>query len=68
MSRWFPSKTETYEWIVDQEKEFVEAHNKNPYLSIEDWLEKYIFIDKHEILFGGIHQDLYEWLAVLVDT
>jgi hypothetical protein len=45
-----------------------EAHNKNPNLSTEGWLERYIFIDIHEIFFGGIHQELYEWLARLADT
>jgi hypothetical protein len=68
MSRWFPSKTETQKWIEDQEKDFVEAHNKNPNLSTEYWLEKYIFTDIHKIFFGGIHQELYEWLARLADT
>ena len=29
---------------------------------------RYIFTDIHKILFGGIHQELYEWLARLVDT
>jgi hypothetical protein len=65
MSRWFPSKIETQKWIEDQEKVFIEAQNKNPNLSTEDWLEKYIFIDIHEIFFGGIHQELYEWLSRL---
>jgi hypothetical protein len=31
-------------------------------------LEKYIFTYIHEIFFGGIHQELYEWLDILVDT
>jgi hypothetical protein len=68
MSRWFPSKIEIQKWIEDQEKDFVEAHKKNPNISTEDWLEKYIFIDIHKIFFGGIHEELYEWLARLVDT
>jgi hypothetical protein len=68
MSRWFPSKTEIQKWIEDQEKDFVEAQNKNPNLSTEDWLERHIFTDIHEIFFGGIHQELYEWLAKLEDT
>jgi hypothetical protein len=68
MSRWFQSKTEIHKWIEDQEKDFVEAQNMNPNLSIEDWLERHIFTDIHEIFFGGIHQELYEWLARLADT
>jgi hypothetical protein len=31
-------------------------------------LGKYIFTDIHDILFGGIHKELYEWLARLTDT
>jgi hypothetical protein len=56
ISGWFPSKIEIQKWIEDQEKDFIEAQNKNPNLSTKDWLEKYIFIDIHEIFFGGIHQ------------
>jgi hypothetical protein len=68
MSRWFPSKTKIQMWIEDQEKDFVEAQKKNPNLSIEDRLGRYIFTDIHEIFFGGIHQNLYEWLARLAYT
>jgi hypothetical protein len=68
MSRWFPSKTIIYKWIEDQEKDFVEAQNKNPNLSTEDCLGRYIFTDIYDIFFGGIHQELYEWLARLADT
>jgi hypothetical protein len=31
-------------------------------------LERYIFTDIHEIFFGVIHQELYEWLARLADA
>jgi hypothetical protein len=31
-------------------------------------LGRYIFIDILETFFGGIHQELYEWLARLEDT
>jgi hypothetical protein len=68
MSRWFPSKTKIQKWIEDQEKDFIEADNKNPNPSTEDWLGRYIFTDIHDISFGGIHWELYEWLARLADT
>jgi hypothetical protein len=68
MSRWFPLKTEIQKWIEEQEKDSAKAQNKNPNLSIEDWLGRYIFTDIQDIFFGGIHKDLYEWLARLVDT
>jgi hypothetical protein len=68
MSRWFPSKTRIQKWIEDQERDFAEGQNKNPNISIEDWLERYIYTDINEIFFGEIHQEIYEWLARLVDT
>jgi hypothetical protein len=68
MSRCFPLKKEIQKWIEDQERDCVEAQNRNPKLSTEDWLQRYIFIDIQEIFFGGIHQDLFEWLARFVDT
>jgi hypothetical protein len=68
MSRWFASKTKIHKWIEDQEKDFAEAQNKNPSLGTEDWLERYIFTDIHEIFFGGIHREIYEWLAKLANT
>jgi hypothetical protein len=68
MSRWFPSKTEIQKWIENQEKDFAKKQNKNPKLSTEYWLQRYIFTNIHEIFFGGIHQELFEWFARLVDT
>jgi hypothetical protein len=68
MSRWFPSNIEIQKWIEDQERDFTKSQNKNPKLSTKDWLQRYIFTDIHEIFFGGIHRELHEWLARLVDT
>jgi hypothetical protein len=31
-------------------------------------LGRYIFTNIHKIFFGGIHKELYKWLARLVDT
>jgi hypothetical protein len=68
MSRWIPSKTKIHKWIEEQEKDFVEAQNNKHNISIEDWLGRSIFNDIHEIFFGGIHKELYEWLARLANT
>jgi hypothetical protein len=67
MSRWFSSKTRTQKWIEEQEKDFTEDQKKNPRISIEDWLGRYIFIDIQNILFV-VHKELYEWLSRLADT
>jgi hypothetical protein len=68
MSRWFPLKTKIQKCIEEQEKDFTESHKKNPNISTVDWLGRYIFIDIHKNFFGGIHKELYEWLARLADT
>jgi hypothetical protein len=68
MSRWFPSKMKIQKWIEEQEKDFDEAQKKNPRFSIKYWLGRYIFNDIHEIFFGGVHKELYEWLARLANT
>jgi hypothetical protein len=68
MSRWFPLKTKIRKWIEEQEKDFVEAHKKNPSISTEDWLGRYIFTDIHDIFFEGLYNELYELLARLEDT
>jgi hypothetical protein len=31
-------------------------------------LQRHLFTDIHDIFFGGIHQELFEWLARLADT
>jgi hypothetical protein len=68
MSTWFPSKTYIQKWIEEQEKDFAKAQNKNPSISTKDWLGRYIFTDIHKIFFGGVHKELYKWLARSVDT
>jgi hypothetical protein len=59
MSTWFPSKKKNYIWIEEKERDFIEAQNKNPSISTEDWLGRYIFADVHKIFFARVHQELY---------
>jgi hypothetical protein len=61
-------KKKTQKWIEEQERDFIEAQNKNPSIILEYWLGRYIFTDIHEIFFAGVHKELYEWLARLADT
>ena len=48
---WHPTKEELNQWVGYKEKEFAATENKSSTLSTEDWLQKYIFIDLHEIFF-----------------
>ena len=43
------------------------TENKIPRLSIEDWLQKHIFTDLHEIFFVTYGNELYDWLSKLTD-
>jgi hypothetical protein len=45
-------------WIEEQERDFIVGQNKNPIISTEDWLGRYIFTDVHKIFFTGFHKEL----------
>ena len=48
---WHPTKEELNQWVEPKEIKFAKKENKSPGLSTKDWLQKYIFIDLHEIFF-----------------
>ena len=62
---WHPSKEEIENWVEVKEKEFAEKENINPRLSTEDWLQRYIFTDLHEIFFATFPFELHAWLSRL---
>ena len=64
---WRPTRDKLNEWVMSMEKEFAERENKSPRLSIEDWLQKHIFTDLHEIFFATYANELYDWLSKLTD-
>ena len=48
------------DWIEDNEQE-----NKDPRRSSDEFLQRYVFTDIHEIFFGSIHIELHQWLSRL---
>ena len=64
---WNPNKEELNQWVEYKEREFAENENKSPRLSTEDWLQKHIFTDLHEIFFATYGNELYDWLSKLTD-
>ena len=64
---WHPTKEELNHWVESKEKEFSKKENKNPRLSIEEWLQKHIFIDLHTIFFATYANELYDCLSKLTD-
>ena len=65
---WNPSKEEIQQWVESKEKEFAERENRNPQLSVEDWLLRYLFTDLHEIFFATFPSELYAWLSRLAQN
>jgi hypothetical protein len=64
---WHPTKEEINQWVESKEREFAVKENKSPRLNTEDWLQKHIFTDLHEIFFVTYAIELYDWLSKLAD-
>ena len=64
---WHPELSEIEAWFETKIKEFVETENRNPNHDSEAWLQKYIYIDVHEIFFATFPLELHSWLVRLVD-
>jgi len=65
---WNPTKKELEDWMDHKLHEFVVQENRNPRISEEGWLDRYIYIDIHEIFFVTFSIELYEWIARLADS
>ena len=48
--------------------EFATQENMNPHLSKEEWLDYYLYMEIHEILFASFPSELYEWIMKLVNS
>ena len=68
MCFWNPSREEIQLWVESKEKQFTERENRNPWLSVEDWLQRYLFTDLHESFFAMFASQLYAWLSRLVEN
>jgi hypothetical protein len=51
-----------------KEWEFSWKENRNPLMSDEQWLQRYVFIGLHEIFFGEFIIILTKWLEILVEN
>ena len=54
--------------MESKEREFAKRENRNPRLSIEEWLQRYIFTDLHEIFFATFPIALHEWISRLAEN
>ena len=59
---WNSNQLEIEGWFDLKLREFTEAENKNPKLSMGDWLDRYIYNGPHECFFCEFIVLLHEWL------
>ena len=64
---WHPELSEIKAWFETKTKEFAEKENINPNCDSEAWLQKYIYIDVHDVFFATFLSELHWWLARLAD-
>ena len=64
---WRPLVKEISDWIEETYLKFAEQENKDPHRSSDEFLQRYIFTDVHEIFFGSIHIKLHQWLPRLTE-
>ena len=55
------------DWMDENYLKFAEQENKDPHLSANNFLQRYVFCDVFEIFFGSIHIELHQWLSRLTE-
>jgi hypothetical protein len=65
---WNPSKEEIESWLRMKELDFAQKDNRNPTVTPRKYLEKYVFIDLHEVFFCDFPHLLQEWILRLKDN
>jgi len=67
LHKWNATKKEIEEWLDKKIHEFAMQENENLRLMKELWLDRYLYIEIHEIYFYSFSIELYEWIAKLAD-
>jgi hypothetical protein len=65
---WNPTKAEIERWLRTKELAFVDKDNRNPRVTPHKYLEKYMFIDLHEVFFCDFPHLLQQWILRLKDN
>ena len=65
---WNPTKKEIKDWLDRKIQEFVAQENINLQLIKEQWLDRYLYTDIHEIYFFSFPIEKYEWIVKLADS
>jgi len=62
-----PSKEEINTWVEQKERDFAKEQNQNSQISTEEWLQRYLFTDLHEIFFAEFPIIFYEWISRIAE-
>jgi hypothetical protein len=65
---WNPTKADIESCLRTKYLEFAQKDNRNPRLTPRKYLEKYLFIDLHEVFFYDFLHLLQEWILRLKDN
>jgi hypothetical protein len=65
---WNPMREEIEGWLRTKEIEFAQKDNRNPKITLHKYLDKYVFMDLHEVFFYGFLHLLQEWILRLKDN
>ena len=62
---WHSIKNEIEDWLESKTLAFAQEKRVGSQLSVEDWVDEYIYTDIHEIFFAEFPIVLHEWLSRL---
>ena len=65
---WNLTKKEIERWLDQKIHEFMIHENRNLCLSKEDWLDRYLYTEIHEMFFYTFTIELYEWFTKLANN
>jgi hypothetical protein len=65
---WNPTKSEIKSWLRTKELNFSQKDNRHPRITPRKYLDKYMFIDLHEVFFYDFPHLLQEWILRLKDN
>ena len=62
---WHLIKNKIEDWLESKTLAFTQGESAGSWLSAENWLDRYIYSEIHEIFFAEFLIMLYEWLSIL---
>jgi hypothetical protein len=64
---WKPTTEEIGQLLKMKEIEFVVDQNKNPRISVEEWLQRHVFTNLNKSFFADFPNILAKWIQIFVE-